>query len=252
MEKAQLEAEVKGLGKVYLIERPFDESLNALKEQNAKIVSGRDLAYARITQGAKDHVSTYGSYIKQGFLYVPKKGLSLVAESPILASSEKATNCHRNGKEFYPTSKQVEKALAKSVKVPYDLTAVPTNRFGENEVTVFLFEDLAEKYGGFLREHCRINEMPVYKLSKSDVDSQKKPFARQAWLHRVDDGWSDLGGNGRVLYYSYAVRGVQKETAEGGSQKIQTYTETDIKNVLRTLKLEGLEGKVLETLREKH
>ena len=226
MEKAQIESEVEGLGKIYRIERPFDESLKALREQNAGVISGRDVAYARISLGPKNNISTYGSYVKQCFLYIPKKGLFLSCESPIIEFAEDATNCHKNENEFYPDKNQVEKALAKSVRVPDNLAAIPIDRFGENEVTSFLFEDLAEKYGSFLGKHGII-EMPIYKLDENKVNSQEKPFARQVWLHRVRGEAKSSISSGLMLYYG-AVRGILKKNVEHDSHKIKTSSLQDI------------------------
>jgi hypothetical protein len=49
--KPKLEATVESLGNIYRVEAPFDEALEALTAQNARIISARDLAYARISQG---------------------------------------------------------------------------------------------------------------------------------------------------------------------------------------------------------
>ena len=237
----------KGMKSAY-VEAPFDKAKEALENKGYDLVSLEQMAQLRIQEGKNSFISTNGNWTREGFLYVPKKGVVLTKNSPIMASAEKATECHRNGKDFYPTSKQVEKALADSCKVTNK--AIPTLKLAEEELTAYAFGSQAKTYGEFLKE-SGIDTLKVY-----TADMQYKPFATQAWLRWLGVGYgSELDGI-RDRYWGLAgdnrARGVQKATAEGGSQKIKTYTEADIKHVLKTLKLEGLEGKVLETLRERH
>lgn len=196
------------------VERPFDEAKAELESNGYQIISLPQFAKLRIEQGKDSHVANYGAYTREGFLYVPQKGIFLVRNSPIMANAKEATQCHRNGKEFYLTNEQVEEALKNSIKVK-NSKPIPTNRFGENELTAYAFGDSAEAYGNFLKQ-AKINEMPVWL-----ANVEKKPFARQAWLHWLGSGsQSDLDGNYGGLSYNNAVRGVKSASADEGSASV--------------------------------
>ena len=194
------------------VEKPFDQAKVELEAVGGyDIISLEDNAKLRIAMGTNHSVSQRGNYTREGFLYVPQKGIFLVKNSPIMANAKEATKCHRNGREFYLTGEQVEEALKDSVKIKSG-DSIPTKRFGEDELTRYAFGETAQAYGDFLKQ-AKINEMPVWLASV-----EKKPFARQAWLHR-------LGGGGRSVLYGYywflsyyfAVRGVRNTSADEGS-----------------------------------
>ena len=198
------------------VEKPFDEAKAELEGAGYEIISLPQFAKLRIDQEKDAHVSNYGAYTKEGFLYVPQKGIFLVRNSPIMDNAKEATQCHRKGNEFYLTDKQVEESLVDSiqVKVKHGET-IPTKRFGENDLTAYAFGAEAENYGVFLKE-AGIKEMPVYLANIAN-----KAFARQAWLHRlVADGQSFLDGYYWVLNCNLAVRGVKVASADEGSASV--------------------------------
>jgi len=212
----------KGMKSAY-VAAPFDQAKEALENKGYEMISLEQMAQLRIQEGKDSFVSKNGNWTKEGFLYVPKKGIFLTKNSPIMKSAEKATECHRNGNDFYPTSKQVEKALADSCKITDK--AIPTSKFAEEELTAYAFGSQAKAYGEFLKE-AGIKNLNIY-----TADMQDKPFATQAWLRRLGYD-SDLdGGNWGCswdLAYDLRTRGVQKVTAEGGSQKIKMPNLQDI------------------------
>ena len=193
------------------VERPFDEAKVELEKEGYKIISLEQFAKLRIKEGKDSHVANYGAYTKEGFLYLPNKEIRFTPNSPIMANAKEATQCHRSGKEFYLTDKQVEEAVADSIVVKVKSgNTIPTNRFGEDELTAYTFGKTAKAYGEFLRE-AGITAMPVYLANITD-----KPFARQAWLHRLGSDYrSGLYGNGGCLSYVNAVRGVRMASTEG-------------------------------------
>ena len=199
------------------VEKPFDEAKAELEAKRYEVISLEEFARLRTELGKEHHISKWGSYTREGFLYVPQKGVFLVRNSPILANAKKATDCHRNGSEFYLTDEQVEQSLASSVQFK-DANSIPTNRFAEDERTVFAFGESAGKYGEFLKE-AKIAEMPVYL-----ANVEKKSFARQAWLHRLDEGYgSELDGGNWGLHFNDAVRGVRHASADEGSASHPTF-----------------------------
>src|SRR3989344_801339 len=213
-----------GIDSAY-VEAPFDEAKAELEADGYEIISLKQFADLRIAQGKDSHVANYGAYVKEGFLYVPQKGIFLVRNSPIMTNAKAATQCHRKGREFYLTNEQVEESLKTSIEIE-NSRSIPTKRFGENELTSFAFGPEAERYGEFLKE-AGIKQMPIYLASM-----EKKPFARQAWLRRLGgDDQSGLGG-GRNLDYSYAVRGVRKASTEG-AKLAQKILAPNLKEVLK-------------------
>ena len=190
-------------------EKPFDVAKALLEGAGYDIISLKQFADLRIAQGKGSHAADYGDYTREGFLYVPQRGMFLVRNSPIMTNAKEATECHRSRKEFYLTPEQVDEAMGKdgvdSVRFKSS-KAIPFRRFGEDERTVFAFEDSAQKYGDFLEEAhigtC-ISEMPIYLAIV-----ENKPFAKQAWLRGLSGGGrSGLGGNDRGIYCVNSVRG---------------------------------------------
>ena len=208
------------------VERPFDEAKAELEANGYNIVSLEQFAKLRIAQGKDSHVANYGSYVKEGFLYVPQKGIFLVRDSPMLANAKKATDCHRKGEEFYLTQEQVKESLINSVQFK-DASSIPTNRFAEDERTAFAFGETAGKYGEFLK-NAGIKQMSVYL-----ANIEEKPFARQAWLRRLDvDFGSGLGGgSGGLLCYN-AVRGVRSVEPRSG-ETISTISTPSLADIAK-------------------
>ncbi len=207
----KLEAEVDGVGNIGYLEVPFDQAVRTFGR--TKILTAESLAQGRIQNGKRSSLSTNGSYAREGVVYVPGEGKILTRKSPALVSlkeAERATQSHSQGKEFSITSKKAGEYLEKakdqkdkSAILLTDTGAVPTNRFGEDERTVWLFGKQAESYGDFL-QNAGITGMQSY---LSDENSQEEPFANQLWLSSLDDR-SDFVGVGRVLSFSGRVRGV--------------------------------------------
>src|SRR3989344_9529419 len=160
------------------IKAPFDEGKNILEKAGYRLISLRENAQLRMQEGKDAFVSRNGNWVREGVIYVPKKGKLLTKNSPIMTNAQEATNCHRSNKEFYLTDAQVEESLADSIELS-DKT-IPTNRFAENPITVYAFEEFADQYGQFLR-NTGIKEMPIWLANQED-----KSFARQMWLHRLD------------------------------------------------------------------
>lgn len=157
-----------------------------------------------------------------------------------MESPKKATNAHRSGNEYVLTGEQVEQALSNSVKLLGK--SIPTNRFKDNEITAFVFGDVAEDYGIWLANEAGIKEMPVYLANVSD-----KPFARQMWFRDLG-GRSVLNGYDRDLDDGGRLRGV-KETSEAGSPQKILYSEKQISKALKELGFSGLEKGLIAKLK---
>ncbi len=192
---------------------PFDKGKEALAFLGYEIISLADNAKLRIQEGVKANVSRKGNWVREGVIYVPNKGIFLTKKSPIMAHAGKATDCHRNREDYFLTKEQVEEALSDSVEL--NANPIPTDRFGDNGITVYAFGDVAKKYGSFLRE-AGISKMPLWL-----ADIQDKSFVRQMWFGCLDFS-SMLGGDWVLCYDDDWVRGLRD---------LQKISETYIKDL---------------------
>ena len=231
---------------------PFDVALDSLTEQGYDVISLPQNSQLRMQRGADAPISRNGNWTREGILYVPNGKPRLVRNSPVLfvlLSAREATECHRNGKEFYPTKEQIEQALLDSADFPTENIEIPTDRFGSDALAVFAFggEAEARAYGEFLR-NARIKKMPVCAIDKDYVTKQNQPFARQMWFRDLDFS-SVLDGYG-YLDDDYRLRGV-KMSAEGTRQNsVGSYDSKTIAKALKELGLSGLEKGLLEKLKQ--
>lgn len=173
---------------------------NALEANGYRIASVEEIAKARIEQGRDADVSKFSGWTREGLIYTRKTGMFLTKNSPIMANAKEATDCHRNKNEFYLNQKQLEQAMGDSVRVTDEL--IPTNRFGENEVTIYLFGKISEKYGEFLKD-AGIKEMPIYL-----TNPKENPFARPLWFGSLDHRSGLDGDCWSLRFDGYGVFGV--------------------------------------------
>ncbi|MBS3081204.1 hypothetical protein J4221_07065 [Candidatus Pacearchaeota archaeon] len=190
---------------------PFDKGLEVLQEGDYRLISSQENSRLRIQEGYQAYISQMGNWVSEDAIYVPNKGKFLTKVSHIARNAREATQAHRNGEDFYLNENQVEECLADCVELTSE--SVPTNRFGENEITIYAFGEHTEDYGKLLREYG-IKEMPVWLAGIRD-----KPFARKVWFVRLGDNYrSDLHCGIRVLYGDDdRVRGVRHNSGEAAN-----------------------------------
>jgi len=217
MAEVNVDIKQSGIESAY-IEEPFDKGKEALEKAGYKIISLEENAMLRIQEGKDSFISRNGNWVREGVIYVPKKGIFLTKNSPIMDNAREATDCHRKENDFYLTDSQVEKALENSVELRKE--EIPTNRFKDNKIAVYAFGNYAEKYGQFLR-NAGIREVPVWLANMQD-----KPFARQLWFWDLGVR-SELFGSYWGLLSDYRVRGV-RESAEGTAKNSEEYTPKQI------------------------
>ena len=254
--KPMIEAEISGLGNVYRIEVPFDKAVESLESVKASVISARDLAYARITEGTQSSLSKYGSYIQEGDIYIPSQGIFLV-RNPLLLQlelAEEAVQAHNN-KEYLISEAIADEYKEKASDSPEaevfclrNLERIQTNRFGEDKRTLWLFQDKAQEYGEFLKEY-KITEMPLWFDSQEHINNQESPYANQLWLHDLGSR-SDLNGDDWSLSHDDRVRGVFKNLGEAQTQKIKAYTQEQISSAVKSLGFQGLEKLLFDKLEE--
>jgi len=205
---AKYKVENKTIQSAY-VAKSFDVAKTELEGKDYAIITPEQFAQLRITNGASHRVSTNGAYTSMGNIMIPKKGRFLTPLSLVMKNPVEATQAHRSGKEFYVSGEDAEKALENSVIIPYNQSAIPTDKFGEDSIANFVFGKTAQKYGNFLKE-AGISAMPLWFNDEKYINSQEKPFANQLWLRRLGGGFlSGLSGCSGVLSYGGAVRGVK-------------------------------------------
>ncbi len=268
----ELEAQLEGFGDIYTVYAPFYQALASFDNVNAERLnvpaSGRDLAFARMKLGYNHSLTTNGRYLKEGNVYLPKGSrILLTRDSAVIKNPEDATNSHRKGREFFIEDSQVEQYLDQLGNSPdspvielKSTKPIPTNKFGEELATLWLFGDQAEQYGQFLRDSpYDIKEMSLWFSDKDYIKSQKNSYANQLWLHGiVGDSRSIIDGDGRDLDSNSRVSGVFQKSGEASTQnfedreerKVETYTPVQLKNALEGLKISGLEEHILNRLRK--
>jgi hypothetical protein len=186
---------------------PFDKAKDTLEKNGYEIISLPRNAQLRIQNGKDSKFSKRPNLVREGIIYIPKDIPKLVRNSPILTFAEQATQTNREDGEFYIEGEQLEKAVSDSVNWPTRNRDIPTNRFIENELTVFAFggEKKARAYGDFLKE-IGINRMPVWVVDQNYVNSHERPFVRQL-LFESKDLMSALIGNFKLRSSGNFVRG---------------------------------------------
>ena len=234
-----------GISSAYF-EAPFDKAKAELEKQNYEIISLEDNARLRISQGEGEIVSQNGNWVKEGVIYILKKGRFFTPNSPVLEQPDKATDAHRKNKEYFVTNEQIEKALENSVQVPYNLNPIPTDWFGKEPITDFCFGKSAKDYGLFLKK-AGINEMPLWLNNERYVNSQKESYANQLWFNRLDYR-SGLVGNSWYLDYSGRLRGVCKDAEGVASQNLVSYEK--IEKALNELGFSGLKENLIDKLKQ--
>jgi hypothetical protein len=167
-----IKAEIKGLGKIMYT--PNTEDLfKELKRTGAEnIISARDLAYARVNSMRIDSLNVRGFRVSEGIIYIPrekhvtkKKEILLVRKSPLMNEevfrfdeNDGGIECQVEPHKYLKKSEQdaVEYIQDREIlKLNWKKThnyKIPTNRFGEEELTMWLFQDQAKIYGEFLGE----------------------------------------------------------------------------------------------------
>lgn len=185
---------------------PFSTAKKGLEKSGHRIISLEENAILRILGGRKSPVSYTGNFTREGIIYVPERGIFLTKRSPIMANAKEATKASKKGNKFYVNNKQVESALEDSLRLKEEqLIMIPTTRFGDDELTRYVFGEVAERYGGFLKD-LGIEYMPIVLSNLQD-----KPFVEQVFFENI---WHDsmlFCNHWSKLYSNCNLRGVRDD-----------------------------------------
>jgi len=163
----------------------FNVAKEMFENEGYRIISLEENAKLRIRSGKNSSVSKYGNWVREGMIYIPKKGIYLTKNSPIMDSPSFAVECYSSRQEFYLTNKQVEKALNNACKIELTRkeTRIPTSKFGEDELTVFAFGKQAKAYGELLNE-AGFRYLPImHDCEGDDFRKKTKPLVYPIFFH---------------------------------------------------------------------
>ncbi|MDD5132894.1 MAG: hypothetical protein PHD81_03850 [Candidatus Nanoarchaeia archaeon] len=188
------------LASAYIEILPFGKGKSMLEKEGYKIISLEENAKLRIQEGKGAYISNNANWVREGIIYT-KNGVYLTRNSPVLTDIKTITSIPTQAEEFYITKKQIEKSLEDSVEIKP--IAIPTNRFKDDPITVFAFDDIAEQYGLFLKE------IGIKKMSIELHTLEAKPFATLVWFCSSNKYQSsNLIGNWHLIHER--IRGIKK------------------------------------------
>ena len=215
------------------LEVPFDVQEAAFIANRLDIVSPAELGFLRANVGDNtfnQYSSTRGRSIHdnrddgRGFVVFPEGLGTLVGTADIVAA-------RRNNKKYgIPKGQEdlfydiIDTAIrnGNAVRVGYDKTDVPTNKFGEEEVTSLLYTEpslgaSAQDYGN----HIAGKGIEVQSFFFDGKDYAMKNGLYVTVLRLSDSGGGfDVGGNNWGLELGLCAFGVRLRIAEGETQKI--------------------------------
>ena len=180
------------------VESSFEEGKSQLYSEGYHIISAEENAQLRILVERNAGISTRGNWISEAIILIKGKGKFITKNSPILTLKD-LSDLGR-GTSLVLREEQLETALRGSIKISDSQFSIPSKRFGEDELTNYLFGNLAKEYGLFLKD-AKIKNMPI-----NSADFRDKPFARQLWFDCLNEQSGIVGEGG---YAGGFVRGIK-------------------------------------------
>ena len=183
------------------VNAPFDEGKAELERNGYRVISLEEAAKLRMEK--RPSRMDEGFWVREGMLYVPKKGVYITKNSPVMAYPEMATQAHKTESDFYLTDEEVGKALEDSIQIPPHSIEIPTDRFRDDTSAFYLFGDHAEKYGDHLLnetdENGNLIDKIIIHVDDKSFRKIKHPFVRQIYLDEIGRA-SDVYGDGRNFH----------------------------------------------------
>ena len=145
------------------IEAPFNQAKKKIEKARCKIISTEENAMLRMQEGRWAEITKKGNITRECLIFIPGEQHYFFSKiSPIIESAEKATQIHRERKEFCPTRNQLERATdpSVSIKIPLNQKYIPIKRLLEEEAGEFILGQSLQDYSNFLRE-SKIKEFPI-------------------------------------------------------------------------------------------
>ena len=219
------------------------ETIKEFDARGYRIASAKEVARERIEQGIGSRISDCSGFVSEAFVHTPK-GVFLTKKSPIITS---VSNAKRTDKVFnhgfYPTQEELGQSLRDSLKIRSGDYRILAEDFGKEEVTSFLFGEIAEQYGALLKEAGIANLW--IRSDYSDFPQQKRHYINQMHLDSLTTPLSIDGT--RFPANGGGIFGINPK-ADRRICKV-TYSPNQISRVLKTLGIEGLEKQIFEGLK---
>lgn len=214
-----------------------------------RVMDGEQLALARMSYGKDSTFSTTALLVPNDHLYGNSREADILIvdkrHSPIFRNPEKATAACRRGLEFsvkedYDKLRQLASpdasgafktgvlllrrgAYSSQSKRISCLQNIPTDSFGDTDVTVFVFgEKTAANYGRWLKEEKGLDNVSHFVADAAYAARQKDPFARALWVRILELGSGLAGNNHLGIYTNGRVRGVSLVPAELAALEFRT------------------------------
>ncbi len=204
----------------------WTEALKSLSSRDFSVISAKENLELIMQEGLTPTFK-HGNRVREAFIYFPnaQDKIILVKHSPALDFQEEYSKTHRdphkitsdNFEDFHLTDEQLELALKYSVALkntPGKACDTPTNRFGEDEFTSFLFGDSAKRAGEFLND-CGVSELfSLFSAWPCWFSYHDRPFLKQMHLSivKTDDFPTPVLHIGHPEYFGRVftrVRGIK-------------------------------------------
>lgn len=190
----------------------FDKAKDALEKQGYRIISLEENARLRIQEGENSDIcQSGGNWVREGVLYIPKKGAFLTKNSPIMENPKEACQEYLlppKRIEWILTAEQVEKALKDSVQIPEEIKSISTDKSGEDPITKYIFGNVAKDYGKFLRK-LGIEKMRIL-TDQEYFNTQDRPVVMPVYFGFNPDSYVD-GSTHWCFVNNGNLRGVKEK-----------------------------------------
>lgn len=177
----------------------LDELLNFIELENYRMISLEENALLRAyhPNWSKYNSIQEGNTTKECFIYVPNKGTFLSKHEHFPSFELEIIKSPDQYKRFFFKhsifDNPLKNALKDSIKI--EETDIPTNRFGEDKVTDYIFGRVANDYGYFLKGEG----IEVINVKPPQNELGKKPFAQLVWFANS----TSSGGNSNIKNWNY-------------------------------------------------
>jgi len=139
-----------------------------LKSAGYKIASAKEVAEAQISiidrTGRHLHIPYIPpGFVKEGIIHSSRNVYHLTHISPLINNAREVDKIvsSRWDHHLYLNQEQLEQALVGSIELKNHQNSIPTARFGEDEITNYLFGETAQKYGELIKEKGQA-EMDIF------------------------------------------------------------------------------------------
>ncbi|MBN2142682.1 hypothetical protein JW711_05115 [Candidatus Woesearchaeota archaeon] len=190
-----------------------EEAVKAYAKSSGTVLTSKEMAEARNNAKRGTSIWRHGSYVREGVVCFP--GVStrylFVRDSPVLSNVEAAYEAHKQARKYIlednETTAILEYATFGNSDVHWEVSprTIPTDKFGKDPLTVWLFKEEAEKYGLELKLQ-NIDEVQIGLDPKEVVDRNDKPYASMLWISNIPNKCSIVNYHDLDPYGSYIVR----------------------------------------------